>query len=128
MEVREKDVLVCRKIWSMKDGFTVVVPLKVANCRSALEESSLELREERLLTCAQSERAAVDLLKSPMRRTARPANLSAVAHFSAVWRTYSFGRKELLIRARYLERRCHMVCGPEDFGGTITWIIDKEEL
>ncbi len=48
MEVREKDVLVCRKIWSMKEGFTVVLPLlKVANCRSALEESSLELREER---------------------------------------------------------------------------------
>ena len=57
--------------------------------------------------------------------TVLPASLSDVAQRSAVCITYSSGLRLLLILCRYVVRRCHMVCGPGDFGGTITCIMES---
>ena len=84
----------------MCEGLTVDVPLKEANLLPGLAWPRLSLREDSPFSVAQLEREAEDLLKSPMIDTVRPASLSVAAHLSAVWRTYSLGRRGLLVLSR----------------------------
>ena len=90
--------------------------------------SSSSLREPKSVVLIQSRIFLRGLLKSPIMMTPRPANLSEIDHFSAVCMTYSSGLSGDWTFRRYSKILVHIVYGPLDFGGTITWMMDKAAL
>ena len=92
IDVSWKEGCVCRKIWSIKEGLVVDVPLKEEKIiPSDLGRSSSCPIDETSVDVAHSSSLLKSLLKSPIIMTPRPSSLSATAHLSAVCITYSDG-------------------------------------